>query len=37
VGAEALTFGERGGMDWNQMIDIVKNSVVAPPLVGYNA
>jgi 3-hydroxyisobutyrate dehydrogenase-like beta-hydroxyacid dehydrogenase len=35
--AEALTFGERGGMDWNQMIDIVNNSVVASPLVGYKA
>ena len=31
--AEALTFGERGGMDWNQMIDMVNNSVVASPLV----
>ena len=35
--AEALTFGERGGMDWNQMIDIVNNSVVASPLVVYKA
>jgi 3-hydroxyisobutyrate dehydrogenase-like beta-hydroxyacid dehydrogenase len=35
--AEALTFGERGGMDWNQMIDIVNSSVVASPLVGYKA
>ncbi len=33
--AEALTFGEAGGMDWEQMIDIVNNSVVASPLVGY--
>ncbi|MBW2065270.1 MAG: NAD(P)-dependent oxidoreductase [Deltaproteobacteria bacterium] len=35
--AEALTFGEAGGMDWGQMIDIVNNSVVASPLVGYKA
>ena len=33
--AEALTFGEAGGMDWEQMIDIVNASVVASPLVGY--
>jgi len=33
--AEALTFGEAGGMDWGQMIDIVNASVVASPLVGY--
>lgn len=33
--AEALTFGEAGGMDWSQMIEIVGNSVVASPLVGY--
>ena len=35
--AEALTFGEVGGMDWNDMIEIVNNSVVASPLVGYKA
>jgi 3-hydroxyisobutyrate dehydrogenase-like beta-hydroxyacid dehydrogenase len=35
--AEALTFGEAGGMDWEQMIDIVNNSVVTSPLVGYKA
>jgi 3-hydroxyisobutyrate dehydrogenase-like beta-hydroxyacid dehydrogenase len=35
--AEALTFGEAGGMDWAQMIDIVNASVVASPLVGYKA
>lgn len=34
---EALTFGEKGGMDWQQMIDIVNASVVASPLVGYKA
>ena len=35
--AEALAFGEKGGMDWEQMIDIVNASVVASPLVGYKA
>jgi 3-hydroxyisobutyrate dehydrogenase-like beta-hydroxyacid dehydrogenase len=35
--AEALIFGERGGMDWTQMIDIISNSVVASPLIGYKA
>lgn len=35
--AEALTFGEAGGMDWEQMIEIVNNSVVASPLVNYKA
>ena len=33
--AEALAFGEKGGMDWAQMLDIVAASVVASPLVGY--
>lgn len=32
---EALTFGKKGGMDWEQMIEIVNNSVVASPLVAY--
>ena len=35
--AEALTFGEKGGLDWEQMIDIVNNSAVASPLIGYKA
>ena len=34
---EALAFGEKGGLDWAQMIDIVNNSVVASPLVAYKA
>ena len=34
---EALTFGKKGGMDWEQMIEIVGNSVVASPLVAYKA
>jgi 3-hydroxyisobutyrate dehydrogenase-like beta-hydroxyacid dehydrogenase len=35
MAAEALAFGEKGGMDWAQMLDIVSNSVVASPLIGY--
>ncbi len=35
--AEALIFGKRGGLDWNEMIDIINNSVVASPLVGFKA
>ncbi|NIQ40159.1 MAG: NAD-binding protein [Proteobacteria bacterium] len=35
--AEALIFGERGGMEWTQMVDIITNSVVASPLIGYKA
>ena len=35
--AEALTFGEAGGMNWEQMIDIVGASVVASPLIGYKS
>jgi 3-hydroxyisobutyrate dehydrogenase-like beta-hydroxyacid dehydrogenase len=37
MAAEALTFGEAGGMNWEQMIDIVNASVVASPLLGYKA
>ena len=33
--AEALIFGKRGGLDWNQMIDILNNSVIASPLIGF--
>ena len=33
--AEALTFGKRGGLEWNQMIEIINNSVVASPLIGF--
>ena len=35
--AEALIFGRRGGLDWEQMIDIINNSVVASPLIGFKA
>ena len=34
---EVLTFGKKGGMDWEQMIEIFYNSVVASPLVAYRA
>jgi 3-hydroxyisobutyrate dehydrogenase-like beta-hydroxyacid dehydrogenase len=37
MAGEALLFGEKGGMNWNQMIDIIANSVVASPLIGYKA
>jgi len=33
--AEALIFGKRGGLDWDQMIDIINNSVIASPLIGF--
>jgi 3-hydroxyisobutyrate dehydrogenase-like beta-hydroxyacid dehydrogenase len=33
--AEALVFGEKGGLDWNQMIDTINNSVIASPLIGF--
>ena len=33
--AEALTFGKRGGMDWEQMIDIINSSVVGSPLIDF--
>jgi len=35
--AEALVFGKRGGIDWDQMIDVINNSVVASPLIGFKA
>jgi 3-hydroxyisobutyrate dehydrogenase-like beta-hydroxyacid dehydrogenase len=33
--SEALTFGEKGGVDWNKMLDAIGTSVVASPVVGY--
>ncbi len=33
--AEALTFGEKGGVDWIKMLEGLANSVVASPLIGY--
>ena len=35
--AEALAFGELGGMDWKQMIDVINNSAVAAPQIGFKA
>lgn len=32
---EALTLSSRGGVDWRQMLDVINNSAVASPLVGY--
>lgn len=32
---EALTFGEAGGLDWDQMIDIISNSAAGSPVVNY--
>lgn len=34
--AEALTFGRRGGLDWNVMLDVIGDSVVASPIVKYS-
>jgi len=33
--AEALTFGEKGGVDWIKMLEGLGGSVVASPLIGY--
>ena len=33
--AEALALGKAGGLDWNLMIDIIKNSAVGSPVVNY--
>jgi 3-hydroxyisobutyrate dehydrogenase-like beta-hydroxyacid dehydrogenase len=35
--AEALTFGELGGIRWDQMIDVINNSAVAAPQIGFKA
>jgi 3-hydroxyisobutyrate dehydrogenase len=34
---EALVFGERAGLDWNQMLEIFANSAPASPLLKYKA
>ncbi|MCC4118476.1 NAD(P)-dependent oxidoreductase [Aromatoleum toluclasticum] len=34
---EALALGERGGLEWRQMVEVVNNSAVASPLIGYKA
>jgi len=33
--AEALTFGRRGGLDWQQMLEIIDNSVACSPLINF--
>ena len=33
--AEALVLGEKGGLEWSQMLDVVNGSAVASPMVGY--
>jgi 3-hydroxyisobutyrate dehydrogenase-like beta-hydroxyacid dehydrogenase len=33
--AEALVLGEKGGLDWSGMLEVIGQSVVASPLVGY--
>ena len=32
---EALTLGEKSGLDWKQMLEIIGKSAVGSPLVGY--
>lgn len=34
--AEASAFGRKGGLDWNVMLDVIGESVVASPLVKYS-
>lgn len=34
--AEALTLGRKGGLDWNQMIDVIGVSAAASPYIQYN-
>lgn len=33
--AEALVLGEKGGLDWSQMLDVVGQSAVGSPMVNY--
>jgi 3-hydroxyisobutyrate dehydrogenase-like beta-hydroxyacid dehydrogenase len=33
--AEALALGEKGGIEWNRMLDVLSDSVVASPLIKY--
>ena len=35
MAAEALSFSQKGGMDWDTTLEIMANSVVASPLIGY--
>jgi 3-hydroxyisobutyrate dehydrogenase len=34
--AEALALGRRGSLDWNVMLDVIGDSVVAAPLIKYS-
>jgi len=34
---EAFTFGERGGADWHQMIDVITHSALSSTLLSYKA
>ncbi|MFT5182578.1 MAG: 3-hydroxyisobutyrate dehydrogenase-like beta-hydroxyacid dehydrogenase, partial [Alphaproteobacteria bacterium] len=34
--AEASAFGRKGGLDWNTMLDVIGDSVVASPIVKYS-
>jgi 3-hydroxyisobutyrate dehydrogenase-like beta-hydroxyacid dehydrogenase len=34
--AEALSLGRKGGLDWNQMIDVIGVSAAASPYIQYN-
>jgi 3-hydroxyisobutyrate dehydrogenase-like beta-hydroxyacid dehydrogenase len=33
--AEALVLGEKGGLDWTQMLDVIGQSAVGSPMVNY--
>ena len=33
--AEALTFGEHAGIDWEKLINVIGESIIASPLIGY--
>jgi 3-hydroxyisobutyrate dehydrogenase-like beta-hydroxyacid dehydrogenase len=35
--AESLTFGEKAGLEWAQMIDVLANSVAGSRLIGYKS
>jgi 3-hydroxyisobutyrate dehydrogenase-like beta-hydroxyacid dehydrogenase len=35
--AEAVVLGEKAGLDWERMIEVMSNSVIASPLVKYKA
>lgn len=34
--AEALALGRKGGLDWQEMLDVIGDSVVASPIVKYS-